>query len=181
MIETDNQSLSIYPANHPFVTRFDLEAAFEMAKREFPTDSDPNLTNLDTTSFEWDLKTIPSLWRLAYVGTNLAGYIYMLPSSLEIMESFAKGELNEAQVFEQLRERDTLYRESIYIAAVVVDKECRGRGLAKELIMEAVNSAALEYGRDIPFYYWPYSKEGASLFSRMAPWFEEQGFRLVCV
>lgn len=90
-------------------------------------------------------------------GDGPIAWVLILPTTIELMNQFIEGRINEKELFYQTP-MHTSY-EAIYLCSAMVLDEYRRQGIAKRLTMDAINMIRRDH--DIQFlFYWPFTKEG---------------------
>lgn len=101
----------------------------------------------DTVQYKFDESNNPIAWSV------------VVPTSIETMNRFLKKEISEKELLDIAAQEKKF--EALYLCAVFVLPEYRGKGYAKELILESIKK--LSAGKNLPLYCWIYSKEGEGL------------------
>lgn len=132
-----------------------------IAERFFHTADDPDQIPINEKSAEklFKIHSKGLIVKLGEKGEPIA-WVVAIPTTRELEEQFLKGEITEKELFDKTQPGDNY--ESLYLCAAFVLPEYRGRGLAKELLMEAIR----EIGKDIKnpeLFAWIYSPEGENL------------------
>lgn len=106
---------------------------------------------------------------------NMAWSI-VLPTSIDNMNKFLKGEINEAQLSEASKSNPCF--ECLYFMAVIVLPEYRKMGLAKFLLKEQIKYFQEKYSID-KFFGWIFTKDGNLLADSMKKEFEDLDVSLI--
>lgn len=83
--------------------------------------------------------------------------VLLKPNRSELMCHFLKNEISEKELFEYTM-LNAKY-EVIYLCSALVLEECRRKGLAKGLVIKAIECALKNHAVKSVFV-WPFSKEG---------------------
>ena len=95
---------------------------------------------------------------------RLIGWSIAYPTTVQLMNRFLKGEINERQLFQLTKPGDA---GAVHVLSVTVLPKCRGQGHAKALLRETVQ--AVTNGRkEIPLFYWTLREKGERLAQRVA-------------
>ena len=92
-------------------------------------------------------------------------WILLIPTSNELMQKFLKKEISEKELF-YLTPIGISY-ETIYLCSAMVLPEYRRKGIARRLIVEAIQNICKDH--EIKnLFVWPFSKEGEMLSEEIA-------------
>jgi hypothetical protein len=92
-------------------------------------------------------------------------WILVIPTTQELMNQFLAREIGEKELFD--RTLPGMAYDAMYLCSALVLPECRGKGLAKRLTLEAIQAIK----RDHPIrhlFCWPFSAEGDKLAASVA-------------
>lgn len=87
------------------------------------------------------------------------GWAVVVPTSREVMEKFLNKKISEKELLDRATEEKKF--EALYLCAVFILPEYRGKGFAKELILSAIEKVSS--GKNLDLYAWIYSEEGKGL------------------
>lgn len=96
---------------------------------------------------------------------NLMGWLGMVPTTKELMNKFINGEISEREMFNMTEKQNI--SEALYLGGVVVLPEYRRKGLAKELLKEAIRNFR-KINPQIILFYWAFSNEGKKLAEKVS-------------
>lgn len=94
---------------------------------------------------------------------NPISWVVVLPTSLDLMEKFLKGEITERQLLDLTKPQE-IYQ-AIYLCAAITIPKYRRKGLAIKLLKKAIDS--IPHTEDTVLFAWPYSKEGAEVIKKL--------------
>jgi hypothetical protein len=92
-------------------------------------------------------------------------WIIVIPTTTDLMNQFLENKINEQQLFEMTPIGANYY--AIYLCSAMVLDEYRGKGIAKKLTVDAINSIRKDHPIKILFV-WAFSKEGEGLAESVA-------------
>lgn len=141
----------------------DLAESGRISEEYFKTHSDSNQLQVGEETHKWILNNKEYLNLIKYDG-KVIGYSFAFPSNKKEMGEFISGKINEATLFERIRElRFKGCPEAIYLCASVVKKEFRRKGLASMASIKIINKIIGKSKSRPIIFYWGYSKEGDKL------------------
>ena len=136
----------------------------EIAEKIFGTSVDP--TQIPITEESADkLNKLTSHW-LKYrldENRNPLSWVVVVPTTKEIAARFLRGEITERQILEEAIPLDKY--SALYLCSAITIPENRGKGLASELIKEAIHE--IPKTDDYILFAWPYTKEGEMFIKKM--------------
>lgn len=135
-----------------------------IAESLFGTQNDPEqiLINEEANRKLRGIHQDTILWREDGNG-NPISWIVVVPTSIPIMEKFLKREISEQKLFDIATEEKKF--DALYLCSAITIPEYRKRGLAMELMLEAIEKFAPK--KEQPLFSWPYSPEGDSLIRKL--------------
>jgi predicted GNAT family acetyltransferase len=92
-------------------------------------------------------------------------WILVIPTTTDLMNRFLENKINEKQLFE-MTPVDASY-DALYLCSAMVLDEYRGKGIAKKLTIDAINSIRKDHPIKTLFV-WAFSKEGEGLAESVA-------------
>ena len=101
-------------------------------------------------------------------------WVLVIPTTKFVMREFLDGKISERDLLEKTLP-GTRY-DALYLCSAIVLPEYRGRGIAKRLTMEAVESIRMDHPITALFY-WSFSAEGEKLAASVAAACGAQLFR----
>ena len=136
----------------------------ELAETVFDARNDPQQLEV-TESVIAQLKNLHPATISDFVsGDGPVCWILLIPSTLQTMEDFLKGDITEAELLQaSLNENDF---DALYLCSALVLPEFRKKGIAYRLTHEAILS--IQSTCKIKFLYaWPFSEEGKRLSEKL--------------
>ena len=142
-----------------------LQRMIQLADEFFEVKHDPDQIAV-TENVMVRLRSIhPSTMSEARDENGPISWILVIPTTSEVMESFLAGKLNERELLEKTPAGSTYT--AIYLCSALVLPEFRGKGIARKLTIDAVQSIM----RDHPIkalFSWPFSVAGEKLARSIA-------------
>jgi len=141
------------------------ERMIQLAESVFDTKSDPDQLDVDEKVIERLLKIHPSTVSEFDDGNGPVVWILVLPTTSVLMNLFLSKEISEKELFYTTPIEASF--DAIYLCSAMVLEEYRGKGLARKMTLEAVESIK----KDHPIknlFVWAFSKEGDGLAERVA-------------
>ncbi len=132
----------------------------QLADDVFASRTDPNQLSVDEKIIERLKRIHPATVSEFNDGTGPAAWILVFPTTLDLMKMFIESKITEKGLFD-LTPLNSSY-EALYLCSAMVFQEYRGKGIAKKLTIQAVESIK----KDHPIkslFVWAFSKEGNSL------------------
>ncbi|HET6559474.1 MAG TPA: hypothetical protein VFG54_19275 [Prolixibacteraceae bacterium] len=93
-------------------------------------------------------------------GNGPVAWVLVIPTTLELMNRFVKGEISEKELFD-LTPIEATY-EALYLCAALVLEEYRRKGIAHQLTLKAAENIRKDHPLKCLFV-WPFSNEGDEL------------------
>jgi GNAT superfamily N-acetyltransferase len=100
-------------------------------------------------------------------------WILVIPTTQELMHQFLARGIGEKELFD--RTLPGMTYDALYLCSALVLPECRGKGVAKRLTLQAIQAIQ----RDHPIrhlFYWSFSEDGDRLAASVA---KQVGLRLL--
>lgn len=141
------------------------ERMIQLAESVFDTKSDPDQLDVDEKVIERLLRIHPSTVLEYDDGNGPVVWILMLPTTSVLMKLFLNKEISEKELFYTTPIEASF--DAIYLCSAMVLEEYRGKGLARKMTLDAVESIK----KDHPIknlFVWAFSKEGDVLAERVA-------------
>lgn len=142
-----------------------FERMIALADEVFASRTDPDQLSVDEDVISRLQKIHPSTMSEYNEGDGPVAWILVFPTTLELMDRFLAAEISEKELFE-LTTTASGY-EAIYLCSALVLEEYRGKGIAKNLTLQAIE----QIKKDDPIqalFVWAFSKEGESLAEKLA-------------
>lgn len=142
-----------------------FERMIQLAEDVFSVRSDANQLSVNENVLKRLQRLHPSTVSEYDDGKGPVAWILMFPTTIELMNQFLQGEISEKELFKQTPLNATY--EAIYLCSAMVLEEYRGKGIAKKLTLQAIESIRKDH--PIKFLFvWPFSKEGDFLSEKLA-------------
>jgi len=142
-----------------------FERMMQLADEVFSSRTDPNQLSIDEKVIKRLQLIHPATMSEYDDGNGPAVWILVIPTTLNLMERFLEKKISEKELYE-LTLLKTKY-EALYLCSAMTLQEYRGKGIAKKLIIQAIENIK----KDHPIkslFVWAFSKEGDALAERVA-------------
>jgi|GEM_PF-1975358 len=134
---------------------------------------------IDSDSTKWILDAIPECWNVVKLGDLVVGSTFVFPVPRPLVQSFARNEKTERQMFEEVR-RNALRWDCLYIADASILPNHRRRGLAFKCLIKTIEKVAKEHQNPgLEVYCWSITIEGEGLAEKLQAYFENRGIRVI--
>lgn len=147
------------------MTKSNYERMIQMAEDVFDYRTDKSQLNVDENVISHLQEIHPATMSEYDDGNGPAVWILVIPTTLDLMNRFLKKEISEKELYE-LTPMNVPY-EAIYLCSAMVLEEYRGKGIAKRLTIEAIESIRKDHPIE-SLFVWAFSKEGESLAEKVA-------------
>ncbi|GAB6279386.1 MAG: hypothetical protein STSR0006_13940 [Lentimicrobium sp.] len=134
-----------------------LQRMLNLVDEIFATSSDPRQIRVTPEVMERLKKIHPSSFAEYADENGPVAWIMLIPTTLELMNRFIKGEISENELFE-LTPLNASY-EALYLCSALVLEEYRRKGIAKQLILNAIDDIRQQHPIKALFV-WPFTEEG---------------------
>lgn len=142
-----------------------FERMMQLINDVFDTKNDPDQLDVDETVIERLHLLHPATLSERCDDNGPIAWILVIPTTTVLMNKFLSAEITEQQLFD-LTEIDDSYQ-AIYLCSATVLPEYRGKGIARQMTLDAIDAIRLQHPIDALFV-WPFSKEGAALAETIA-------------
>ena len=137
----------------------------QLADQVFAVKTDANQLSVDEKVISQLQRIHPASVSEYNDGNGPIAWILVFPTTLMLMTRFLRHDISEKELFE-LTPPDTEY-EAIYLCSALILPEFRGKGIAKNLSIQAVESIKKDH--PIKFLFvWAFTKEGNALAEKIA-------------
>lgn len=134
-----------------------LQRMLQLAEDVFATKSDPNQLDVDQEVIERLQRIHPSSVLEQNDADGPIAWVILIPTTLDLMNRFLEHKISEKELF-ALTPLDIKY-EALYLCSAMVLEEYRRKGIAKQLVLNAIenirNNNPLK-----ALFVWAFSKEG---------------------
>ena len=142
-----------------------FERMIQLAEDVFASRTDPEQLSVDEAIMRRLQMIHPSTMSEYKDGNGPVAWILVFPTTLELMDRFLAEKISEKELFE-LTTAASGY-EAIYLCSALVLEEYRGKGIAKDLTLQAIEQIKKDYPIQALFV-WAFSKEGEGLAVKLA-------------
>ena len=142
-----------------------FERMMQVIDEVFATRNDPDQLQVSEQVIEKLQRIHPATLAEYNEGSGPIVWILTIPTTTDVMNRFLTGSISEQQLFD-LTEPGMNY-EAICLCSATVLPEYRGKGLAKKLCLEAIESIRKEHPIKALFV-WPFTTGGDALADSIA-------------
>jgi len=139
------------------MTLSNFERMIQLAEDVFATKNDSEQLDVNEEVIE-RLKNIHPYTVSEYDdGNGPVAWVLLIPTKTDLMNQFLEHKISEKKLFEQT----PLYKkyDALYLCSALVLEEYRRKGIAKQLILKAIENIRKEHPLKALFV-WAYTKEG---------------------
>jgi len=129
----------------------------QLAEDVFASKNDPDQLDVNQQVLERLQLIHPAAVSEYDDGNGPVAWVIVIPTTVELMNLFLENKISEKELFE-LTPLDTTY-EALYLCSAMVLEEYRRKGIAKRLVMNAIEKICKNHPLKALFV-WPFSKEG---------------------
>ncbi len=129
----------------------------QLADEVFAVKNDPDQLDVNQEVIEQLHKLHPSSVSEYADANGPVAWILLIPTSIDLMKQFLDNKISEKELFE-LTPTDTTY-DAVYLCSALVLEEFRRKGIAKRLILAAIDNIRKDHPLKALFV-WPFTKEG---------------------
>lgn len=139
----------------------DLNMTSRISEEFFGTHNDASQIPTTQKTRDWIYKNAKDYLNLVRVGDKIIGYAFLLPCNKIFMDEFISKEINEAKLFEKIKNLNTKrIPETIYLCASVIKEEFRGKGLSTTATIKIIRKVTDNLKKKPILFFWGYSKNG---------------------
>lgn len=128
----------------------------QLAEDVFASKNDPDQLDVNQDVLERLQKLHPAAVS-EYDDDGPVAWVIVIPTTLELMKQFLENKISEKELFERPPLNATY--EALYLCSAMVLEEHRRKGIAKRLILNAVEKISKDHPLKALFV-WPFTKEG---------------------
>lgn len=142
----------------------DLRDTAELAEKYFGTEKDPEQMPTHKEASLWILEQIPECVNVIKDDGKQVGFTFIIPCNEEIMDKFLNREINERQLYEEVRKKKINSKNftTIYLCSAFVIPEYRRKGLVGNAVMKSIKKIVKT--KHIPtLFYDAYSEDGKNV------------------
>ena len=141
------------------------ERIIQLADEVFASRTDPDQLNVDENVMEHLQLIHPNTMSEYDDGNGPVCWILCIPTTLDLMSKFIDQRISEKELYE-LTPLNTKY-EAIYFCSALLLEEFRGKGIAQNIAVKAIESIKIDHSIKALFY-WAFSKEGERLAEKVS-------------
>jgi len=142
-----------------------FERLVQLADEVFASKNDPDQLDVNQEVIERLKRIHPATVSEFDDGDGPVAWVLVIPTTTELMNQFIENRISEKELFD-LTPTDTTYN-ALYLCAALVLAEYRGKGIAKQLTLNAVESIRKNHPLKVLFV-WVFTKEGDLLSDSIA-------------
>jgi hypothetical protein len=142
------------------MAKSNFERMIQLAEEVFDARHDPEQLDVNEKVIKRLHKLHPSTLSEYDDGKGPVAWVLIIPTTSGIMQQFIHNKINEKQILD-LTPPDSSY-DCIYLCSAMVLPEFRGKGIAKNLAINAIENICTTHPVKTLFV-WPFSKAGAAL------------------
>jgi GNAT superfamily N-acetyltransferase len=142
-----------------------FERMMQVVADVFDTRNDPDQLDVNEAVIERLKKIHPATLSESSDENGPTAWILLIPTTKTLMDQFVREEITERQLFENTLPGDEY--DAIYLCSATVLPEYRGKGLAKQLTIDAVNSIRNDH-RIQALFVWAFTNEGEMMARSLA-------------
>lgn len=149
----------------------------KLAEEFFDMKNDPAQLSVDEDTMKCLLEINPSTLSEKTDENGPIAWMLIIPTTKKIMDDFLTRKITEKEILDRTPLGEKY--DTIYLCSALVLPEYRGRGLAKQMILHAIQSILNQHPIQ-SLFVWSFSTEGKSLANWVAnelnlPLFERKG------
>ena len=134
-----------------------LQRMIQLADQVFATKNDPSQLDVNQEVIEHLQRIHPATVSEFDDGNGPVAWVLLIPTTLDLMNRFLENKISEKELFE-LTPFDSTF-EAVYLCSALVLEEYRGKGIAKQLALNAIESMRKDHPLK-SLFVWAFSKEG---------------------
>jgi hypothetical protein len=141
------------------------ERIIQLADEVFSSRTDPDQLSIDENVMEHLQLIHPDTMSEYDNGNGPVCWILCIPTTLDLMTKFIQQKISEKELYE-LTPLNTKY-EAIYLCSALLLEEFRGKGIAQNLAVKAIESIKIDHSIKALFF-WAFSQEGEKLAEKLS-------------
>jgi predicted GNAT family acetyltransferase len=141
------------------------ERIIQLSDEVFSSRTDPDQLNVDEKVMERLELIHPDTLSEYDDGNGPVCWILCIPTTLDLMSKFIDQKISERELYE-LTPLNTKY-EAIYLCSALLLEEFRGKGIAQNLAIQAIENIKTDHNIKALFF-WAFSKEGEKLAEKLS-------------
>jgi predicted GNAT family acetyltransferase len=141
------------------------ERIIQLSDEVFSSRTDPDQLNVDEKVMERLELIHPDTLSEYDDGNGPVCWILCIPTTIDLMSKFIDQKISERELYE-LTPLNTKY-EAIYMCSALLLEEFRGKGIAQNLAVQALENIKTDHNIKALFF-WAFSKEGEKLAEKLS-------------
>jgi predicted GNAT family acetyltransferase len=141
------------------------ERLIQLSDEVFSSRTDPDQLNVNENVMEHLQLIHPDTLSEFDEGNGPVCWLLCIPTTLDLMTKFINKTISERELYE-LTPLNAKY-EAIYLCSALLLEEFRGRGIAQNLAIKAIESIRIDHPIEALFF-WSFSKEGEKLAEKVS-------------
>ncbi|MEK0423561.1 MAG: hypothetical protein RLZ95_1471 [Bacteroidota bacterium] len=147
------------------MSKSNFERMIELSDEVFSSRTDPDQLNVNEKVMEHLQLIHPDTISEYDDGNGPVCWILCIPTTLQLMNQFVNKEISERELYE-LTPLNSKY-EAIYMCSALLLEEFRGKGIAQNLAIKAIESIQKDHSIK-SLFFWAFSKEGEKLAEKLS-------------
>lgn len=140
-----------------------LDKMLDVAEQFFGTESDSQQMPIKKESFYKLQRLHPKTVIYKLENEEPISWVVILPTTIELMEKFLGGEINERELLDLTKPQDKY--EALYLCAAFTLPDYRRKGYVLEMFKEAVKN--IPHTENVKLFAWPFSREGKEIIKKL--------------
>jgi predicted GNAT family acetyltransferase len=141
------------------------ERLIQLSDEVFSSRTDPDQLNVNENVMEHLQLIHPDTLSEFDEGNGPVCWLLCIPTTLDLMTKFINKTISERELYE-LTPLNAKY-EAIYLCSALLLEEFRGRGIAQNLAIKAIESIRIDHPIEALFF-WSFSNEGEKLAEKVS-------------
>jgi predicted GNAT family acetyltransferase len=141
------------------------ERMIQLSDEVFSSRTDPDQLNVNENVMEHLQLIHPDTLSEYDEGNGPVCWLLCIPATLDLMTKFINKTISERELYE-LTPLNAKY-EAIYLCSALLLEEFRGKGIAQNLAIKAIESIRIDHPIEALFF-WSFSKEGEKLAEKVS-------------
>jgi len=141
------------------------ERLIQLSDEVFSSRTDPDQLNVNENVMEHLQLIHPDTLSEFDDGNGPVCWLLCIPTTLDLMTKFINKTISERELYE-LTPLNAKYQ-AIYLCSALLLEEFRGKGIAQNLAIKAIESIRIDHPIEALFF-WSFSKEGEKLAEKVS-------------
>jgi len=147
------------------MSKSNFERMIQLSDEVFSSRIDPDQLNINENVMEQLQLIHPDTISEYDDGNGPVCWLLCIPTTIDLMTQFINQNISERELYE-LTPLNTKY-EAIYLCSALLLEEFRGKGIAQNLAVKAIESIKIDHSIKALFF-WSFSKEGEKLAEKLS-------------